>query len=92
MRMQEFVEMKQMALETYNISHEDSKKDAFYMGQDRGIYYCKENINLVKELNQMYLPRKIHTQNKKLTTRCKDKIHLYELANKKIRDNKKIYD
>jgi hypothetical protein len=37
MRMQEFVEMKQMALETYNISPEDSKEDAFFMGQDRGI-------------------------------------------------------
>jgi rhomboid protease GluP len=47
-----------MALEAYSIYADDDKEDVLYMIQDRGIYYWDENIKLIKELDQLYLPKK----------------------------------
>jgi rhomboid protease GluP len=81
-----------MALEAYSISYDDSKEDLLYMIQERGIYYWEENINLLEELDHLYLPQQIHKQNKKLTRYCELRIQVYELAYKKIRDNTTVYD
>lgn len=89
-RMQDFVDMEKMALEAY--SYRESKEQTLYMIKDRGIYYWEENIKLIKELDKMYLPEKIHINNKNLIKYCELRNELYELAYHKIKDNTGEYD
>lgn len=91
-RMQEFVDMEKMALEAYSIYAGDDKEDVLYMIQDRGIYYWDENIKLIKELDQLYLPKKIHENNKRLALYCSLRKKVYQLAYKKIKENTSMYD
>jgi rhomboid protease GluP len=91
-RMQEFVDMEKMALEAYSIYAGDNKEDILYMIQDRGIYYWDENIKLIKELDQLYLPKTIHDNNKRLEIYCLLRKKVYQLAYKKIKENTSMYD
>lgn len=89
-RMQDFIDMEKMALEAY--SNRDSKEQTLYMIKDRGIYYWEENIKLIKELDKMYLPEKIHINNKNLIEYCKLRTELYELAYNKLSENTDKYN
>ncbi|PVX44884.1 rhomboid protease GluP [Flavobacterium sp. 103] len=89
-RMQDFVDMEKMALEAYGSS--SSKEQMLYMIKDRGIYYWEENIKLIKELDKLYLPEKIHINNKNLIEYCKLRTELYELAYNKLNENTDKYD
>lgn len=89
-RMQDFVDMEKMALEAYGSS--SSKEQTLYMIKDRGIYYWEENIKLIKELDKMYLPEKIHINNKNLIEYCELRTELYELAYNKLNENTDKYD
>lgn len=95
-RMIEFNDMEKMALEAYSMPYgytlEENKESILYMIKDRGIYYWNENINLINELDKLYLPKEIHEQNEKLVDYCKLRISLYELAFKKIAENSSQYD
>jgi rhomboid protease GluP len=89
-RMQDFIDMENMALEAY--SYRDSKEQTLYMIKDRGIYYWEENIKLIKELDKMYLPKKIHTNNENLIEYCRLRTELYELAYNKLNENTDKYN
>ena len=91
-RMQEFVDMEKMALEAYRSYSGDNKEDILYMIKERGIYYWDENSNLIKELDQLYLPKKIHDQNKQLILYCLLRKQVYQLGYKKIKENTSMYD
>lgn len=93
-RMQEFTDMEKMAMEAYSYvnSPQENRENIIYMIKDRGIYYWNENINLVNELDKLYLPKEIHQQNEKLIEYCQLRISLYELACKKIVENSAQYD
>ena len=91
-RMQEFVDMEKMALEAYNVYSVDSKEDVLYMIQERGIYYWDEDIKLIIELDKLYLPKKIHDNNKQLKLYCELRKQVYQLAYKKIKENTSMYD
>lgn len=91
-RMQEFTDMEKMAMEAYAIYYGESKDEALYMIQERGIYYWEENINLIKELDKLYLPKEIHEHNDKLIEYCKLRIDVYELGFKKIAEETTSYD
>ncbi|MDG2431683.1 rhomboid family intramembrane serine protease [Flavobacterium sp.] len=91
-KMQEFVDMEKMALEAYSIDYNSTKEDVLYMIKERGIYYWEEDIKLIKELDKLYLPKKIHDINKQLALYCELRKQVYELAYKKINENTSMYD
>lgn len=62
------------------------------MIQDRGIYYWDENIKFINQLDELYLPKQIHENNKHLTIYCKLRKKVYQLAYKKIKENSLMYD
>jgi rhomboid protease GluP len=90
--MQEFIDMEKMALEAYTVSSDENKADVLYMIKERGIYYWDENIILIKELDQLYLPKNIHDQNKELELYCTLRKKVYQLGYKKINENTSVYD
>lgn len=90
--MQEFIDMEKMALEAYTVSSDEDTEDVLYMIKERGIYYWDENIILIKELDQLHLPKNIHDQNKDLESYCKLRKKLYQLYYKKISENTTVYD
>ncbi|AYN03132.1 rhomboid family intramembrane serine protease [Flavobacterium sp. 140616W15] len=90
--MQEFTNMEKMALEAYGIYNKNDKDELLYMIKDRGIYYWNENIVLVKKLDKLYLPERIHIQNKNIITYCELRVKMYELGYNKINGNTNKYD
>ncbi|MEN2402751.1 rhomboid family intramembrane serine protease [Flavobacterium sp. MC2016-06] len=95
-RMQEFVDMEKMALESYNTQYGnnvlETKENILYMLKDRGIYYWNENVTLISELDKLYLPQAVHKRNRDMLKYCKLRISVYELTYKKINENTIEYD
>lgn len=91
-KMQDFVDMEKMALESYNTFYGESKEQILYNIKDRGIYYWNENLILIKQLDKLYLPKEVHLQNKNLIQYCELRLESYELAYKKLNKNTNEYD
>lgn len=72
--MERFKSMEAMALETYRLSPRLSKEDKLNEIKNRGIYYWNENIVLVKRVDEMALPERLHQRNKLLLEYCEWRI------------------
>jgi rhomboid protease GluP len=91
-KMQDFVEMEAMALEAYGTDCSPANKEhALYMIKERGIYYWDENIKLIEEVDQMYLPKNLHERNDKMIEYCKLRIKSYKILYKAVNEQTNRY-
>jgi rhomboid protease GluP len=81
-----------MALSSYGNFFDNSKEQILSNLKDRGIYYWEENIALIKKLDKLYLPKKIHTQNENLLEYCQLYKEYYQLTYDKVNENTSEYD
>ena len=79
-KIQEFVSMEEKALEFYNMPEGTPKKKLLSEIKDTGIYYWKENIKLLSDLEKTNLPEAIHDRNKMLLTYCDLRIRSYNFV------------
>ncbi len=79
-KIQEFVSMEEKALEFYNMPEGTSKEKLLSEIKDTGIYYWKENIKLLSDLEKTNLPEAIHDRNKMLLTYCDLRIKSYNFV------------
>jgi rhomboid protease GluP len=86
-KMKIFASKEKMALGIYHMPQNTSKEKLLYEVKDRGIYYWKENLKLIDEIETLNLPEVIHERNKKLITYCNLRIKSYELIYKSINEN-----
>lgn len=83
-RMQVFSTNESQALEILRTSQNIDKEQALSEIKDRGIYYWRENLQLVKDVDTLTLPQVIHDRNKLLTEYCNLRIKSYELMYKSL--------
>lgn len=91
-KMKEFYDMEKMALEIYSRANYEPKEDLLYDIKDRGIYYWKESILLIEELEKLDLPDVIHERNLKLKEYCELRIKSFELIYKAVSENTDKYE
>ena len=90
--MEHFQDLESMALDVYKMPVSADKKIVLEEIQDRGIYYWKECIKLVKGMEPLSLPKEIKEQNKKLVQYCEMRIESYQLLYRKIEEDSDLYD
>lgn len=90
-KMEQFMSMESMALEVYNLPDTAPKEELLSEIKDRGIYYWKENMNLLNELKALHLPDEIDARNEKLIRYCQLRIKSYELLYKRVEENSAQY-
>lgn len=86
-----FDDMEKMALEVYNLPPDTPKEDRLYGLNQRGIYYWKENIKLLDELDGLDLPEAYKEYDKKLKSYCELRIKSYELMSKAVAEDTDQY-
>jgi rhomboid protease GluP len=86
-----FVSWEEQALEFYKMPAETAKADLLYELKDRGIYYWKKNIELLKELQGMDLPAPVQANNTMLLQYCELRLKNYELLYKDISEDSERY-
>jgi rhomboid protease GluP len=90
-KMNAFISNESMALEVFNLPGNTPKDQLLYGLKERGIYYWKENIKLIDEVEKLDLPTEIHIKNSKLNQYCELRIKSYELYYKTISEETEIY-
>jgi rhomboid protease GluP len=90
-KIKEFTTNESLALEIYQLPENTPKEKLLYGIKDRGIYYWKENIALLDEIEKLNLPDQIHNRNQKLKRYCELRIKSYELIYKAIDEDTSIY-
>ncbi|HEY6914011.1 MAG TPA: hypothetical protein VI413_04985, partial [Paludibacter sp.] len=83
-KMKEFASTESMALEVFNMSDQTPKEELLKEIKNRGIYYRKDNILLIKQVETFNLPPFLHNRNKLLLQYCNLRIKSYELIYKKV--------
>lgn len=86
-RIKPFNYNESMALEIYSLPDNTSKSKWLYEIKDRGIYYWKENISLINELDKLDLPSSIHERNARLKIYCELRIKSYQLIYKTVEED-----
>ncbi len=90
--MEHFQDMESMALDVYKMPADADKDLVLEEVQDRGIYYWKECIKLIDNLDRLSLPKEIVAQNKTLRLYCELRIESYNLLYRKIKEDSDLYD
>lgn len=83
-KMNEFASTESMALEVFNMPDQTPKEEMLNEIKNRGIYYWKDNIELIKEVETYNLPSFLHNRNKLLLDYCNLRIKVYELICKRM--------
>lgn len=91
-KMKEFSLMESMAMEVYSLPNNTPKDKILYELKNRGIYYWKENIELIESLNELDLPDEIDGRNLLLKEYCEIRIKSYELLYKVISEDTDKYN
>lgn len=91
-KMKEFVAMESMALNVYRLSDSTPKVKLPSELKNRGLYYWKENLKLIQDLEGMDLPRPIRIRNGKLKEYCELKLKSYRLIYKAIEEDTDKYE
>ena len=89
--MKHFSSMESMALEFYKLPEEMPKEELLYEIKNRGIYYWKENIKLLRETDKLNLPSQLHERNRKLIHYCELRIKSYKFIYKFVNENSHWY-
>lgn len=90
-KIQEFATSEKMALEVYNLPQGTPDDEILHELKDRGIYYWKQNIDLIDGFKKLDLPVEIREKNTLLRTYCELRIKSYELAYKAISEHSEQY-
>jgi rhomboid protease GluP len=90
-RMKSFSTMENMALKIYRMPENSSTNDYLTEIKNSGLYFWKENISLLNEVEQYKLPEAIHERNKKLLKYCELRVKSYELLYKAIEEDSDQY-
>ncbi len=91
-RMAAFYTRQTAALKIYNLPENTPTEKILVSIKDTGLVNWKENLKLVKELDQLSLPEVIRGQNKKLIEYCELRIKSYELMYKAFKENTQTYE
>lgn len=83
-KMNEFVSTEAMALEVYNMPDQTPKEEVLNEIKNRGIYYWKDNVELIKEVETYNLPPFLHNRNRLLLDYCNLRIKTYELIYRQV--------
>ncbi|HEY5750003.1 MAG TPA: rhomboid family intramembrane serine protease [Chryseolinea sp.] len=89
-KMTTFASYEQMALEVYSRSAETPREELVTELRNRGIYYWKECLRIVDEMNALDLPEPAQQQNWRLQQYCKLRIQSYELMSKALEEGKDL--
>ena len=90
-KMNDFVYNESKALEFYRLSDKMPKERLLSSVKDKGLYYWNENIRIVREADQLILPKLFHERNKKMIQYCELRIKSYNLIYKSIEENTAAY-
>ncbi len=90
-KIQRFVELEERALQIYSLPEDTPIPTLVSEIRDSGIYYWKESISLIEELDQLDLPEEFHQRNWKLTRYCEFRIMSYSLIARAIEENSDQY-
>ena len=90
-KMKTFSTVEHMALKVYRMPENASKYDYLAEIKNSGIYFWKENISLLHEVEKYKLPEEIHERNKKLIKYCELRVKSYELLYKAINEDSEEY-
>jgi rhomboid protease GluP len=91
-KMKKFSEIESMALEVFKMKPGAPKAEILYNLKERGIYYWKEDEQVLNEIKQLDLPQKFKDKNDKLIQYCQLRVGLYELIYKKVNEETDMYD
>ncbi|MCE3278330.1 MAG: gluP [Bacteroidetes bacterium] len=91
-KINEFTVNESLAVEVYSLPEGTPKEKLLYNLKDRGIYYWKENINLLNDLETLNLPDAVHERNQRLIKYCELRIKSYTLLYKSIEEDTDIYN
>lgn len=90
-KMKTFSTVEHMALKIYRMPENSSKYDYLTEIKNSGIYFWKENISLLNEVEKYKLPEAIHRRNKTLIKYCELRVKSYELLYKAINEDSEEY-
>jgi len=86
-KIKEFISSETEALSVLKLPKETPKEQLLAEIKNRGIYYWKENIELIYEVENYKLPPFLHHRNKLLFDYCNLRIKSYELIYQTIENN-----
>ena len=86
-KIKEFISSESEALGVLRLPKETPKEQVLAEIKNRGIYYWKENIELIYEVEKYNLPPFLHRRNKMLFDYCNLRIKSYELIYKAIEND-----
>jgi rhomboid protease GluP len=90
-KMKSFSTMENLALKVYRMPENSSKYAYLTEIKNSGLYFWKENISLLNEVEKYKLPEAIHERNKKLLKYCELRVKSYELLYKAIDEDSEAY-
>ncbi len=91
-RMEKFYIQESMALEIYNMPETATERELLSEIRNRGIYYWKENIKILNEVDGLELSDNIQDRNKALRKYCELRLELYGLYYAGIDENTNKYE
>ena len=91
-QMYQFVSMESMALEVFQLPAETPRDKILSEINNRGLYYWKENIKLLKSFKDLDLPWSVRVRNKKLIKYCELRIKSYRLLYKAVEEDTDKYN
>ena len=89
--MQKFLTNESMALEVYRLPKSTPVEKVLSEIQNRGLYYWKQNLEILNRIDQLVLPDELHTINDTLKTYCNLRIKAYELTYKTLKEDTDAY-
>lgn len=86
-----FAVMESMALEVMHMPVTTPRNEVLQEISERGIYYWKEDIALVKKLDKLHLSATLHKRNQKLIRYCELRLKSYHLLYKELEESTNKY-
>lgn len=91
-KMNEFVTLETMAMSVFNMPESATKDQLLYEINERGIYFWKESIKLIGDLEKLSLPGAVEKRNAILKDYCELRIKSYELMSRAISEDTDQYN
>jgi len=90
-RIKTFASNESMALEVYSMPENTPREKLLSEIQDRGIYYWNENIELIKSLEKLKIPDRLHSRDRLLINYSNLRLRTYDLLYKAVNENTEKY-
>jgi len=90
--MKPFIINESLAMEVYNLPGGTAKQELLYGLKDRGIYYWKENLAILDNVDKLSLPEVLYEKDELLRQYCNLRIKSYELLYQGLEENTDKYD